>query len=185
MSVQEKLFPRERCNDRKLTFIDFSATCSLWLVLKIWKTNSLNRKEWLSPFQFFRKDAAKRRWRNKPCQQLKRKANCNNRNVSKLKAGNNLELFIVECKAQTQSSIVHMFTATKNLSLVLLLKEIEHAFKEKMLDFWEDRKIKANFETSGQSEYWVPAWTNIIQKLILFHTRDKSQGDFDGKKLNF
>ena len=116
---------------------------------------------------------------------IKEKTNCNNRNESKLKGGNNLELFIVECKAKTQSSKVPMFTTSKNLSLVLLLKEIEHAFEEKMLDFWEDRKIKANFETSGQSEYWAPAWTNMFQKLILFHRRDKSHGDFDGKKLNF
>ena len=78
-----------------------------------------------------------------------------------------------------------MFTTSKNLSIVILLSEIEHVLTEKKLELWEDHKIKANSETSGQSEYWAPAWTNIFLKLILFYTRDNSHGDFDGKKLSF
>ena len=115
----------------------------------------------------------------------KEKSNCNNRKVSKLKGGNYVELFNVECKAQTQSSIVPMFTTTKNMSIVILLNGIEHLLTEEVLKFWEDHKIKANFETFGQSEYWAPVGTNFIQKLILLQTCDISDRDFDGKKLNF
>ena len=115
----------------------------------------------------------------------KEKSNCNNRKVSKLKAGNYVELSNVKCKAQTQSSTVPMFTTTKNLSTKILLNGIEHVLTEKMLELCEDHKIKVNFETSGHSEYWAPAWTNMLQKLILLQTCDNSDGDFDGKKIKF